>query len=249
MSVATFALGGYRYIEGMFQYSGGSAAQPGFEIVRARFARPRALAEGFRAIEAHLKAAGRPLTAFCACELRSPKPFTEQGFLDFNRGYVQTLERWGIYKDGRNPVARTNVCPAYDAPAEPSFYAFSYTMPARASLGSFIVAGSGEAPEGKGNYRDHMIRPNDVSAEGLRDKMRFVIGEMESRLRALGFAWASAGSTQVYSVQLGVAVHLENEIFAKGAAPGGLSWHFCRPPVAGLEYEMDVRGAAQELLL
>ncbi len=249
MNVASFAAGGYRYIEGMFQYSGGAAAQPGFQIVRVRFVRPLSLAEGFRAIEAHLKAAGRPTTSFCACELRSPKPFSEQGFVEFNRGYVQTLERWGLYKDGRNPVARTNVCPAYDAPAEPSFYAFSYTVPASAPSGSFIVAGSGEAPEGKGNYRDHVVRPDDVSFEGLREKIRFVMGEMESRLRALGFAWANAGSTQVYSVQAGIGAHLEKEIFAKGAAPGGLSWHFCRPPVAGLEYEMDVRGAAQELLL
>jgi len=248
MSVAVFDAGGYRYIEGMFQYSGGAAALPGFEIVRARFASPLALQDGFRAAEAHIKAAGRPLASFCACELRSPKPFTEQGFLEFNRNYVQTLERWGVYKDGRNPVARTNVCPAYDAPAEPSFYAFSYTVPARSPRGSFIVAGSGEAPEGKGSYRDHVIRPGDISLDGLRDKMRFVMAEMESRLKALGFGWPDAGSTQVYTVR-DVGALVEKEIFAKGAAPGGVSWHFCRPPVAGLDYEMDVRGAAEELRL
>ena len=48
MSVATFAAGRYRYIEGMFQYSGGVAAEPGAEIVRARLTRPLPLAEGFR---------------------------------------------------------------------------------------------------------------------------------------------------------------------------------------------------------
>jgi hypothetical protein len=248
MSVAVFAAGGYRYIEGMFQYSGGSAAQPGFEIVRARFMRCLPLADGFRAIEAHLKGAGRPLAAFCACELRSPAPFTEQGFLEFNRAYVQTLERWGLYQDGRNPVARTNVCPAYGAPAEPSLYAFSYTAAARSPRGSFIVAGSGEAPEGRGNYRDHMTRPNDVSLDGLRDKMRFVAGEMENRLKSLGFGWQDAASTQAYTVR-DIGALVDSEIFARGAAPGGLSWHFCRPPVAGLEYEMDVRGAAQEIRL
>jgi hypothetical protein len=30
--------GGYRYIKAVFQYSGGVAAEPGFEIVRARLA-------------------------------------------------------------------------------------------------------------------------------------------------------------------------------------------------------------------
>ncbi len=39
----------------------------------------------------HLKAAGRPLTAFAACELRSPAPFTEGGFRAFNETYVN---RW-----------------------------------------------------------------------------------------------------------------------------------------------------------
>jgi hypothetical protein len=248
MSVAVFAAGGYRYIESVFQYSGGSAAQPGFEVVRARFKRPLPLAEGFKAIEAHIKSAGRPLTSFCACELRSPRPFTEQGFTDFNRAYVQTLERWGVYKDGRNPVARTNVCPAHGAPAEPSFYAFSFTVPSPSANGSFVIAGSGEAPEGKGSYLERMIRPGDVSIDGLRDKMRYVLGEMENRLRQLGFGWDDAGSTQMYTVR-DVGALVEPEIFKRGAAPGGLSWHLCRPPVAGLEYEMDVRGAARELLL
>jgi hypothetical protein len=248
MSVAVFAAGGYRYIEGVFQYSGGSAAQPGFEVVRARFKRPLPLAEGFKAIEAHIKSAGRPLTSFCACELRSPRPFTEQGFTDFNRAYVQTLERWGVYKDGRNPVARTNVCPAHGAPAEPSFYAFSFTVPSPSANGSFVIAGSGEAPEGAGSYLERMIRPGDVSIDGLRVKMRYVLGEMENRLRQLGFGWDDAGSTQMYTVR-DVGTLVEPEIFKRGAAPGGLSWHLCRPPVAGLEYEMDVRGAARELLL
>ena len=248
MSVAVFAAGGYRYIKGMFQYSGGVAAEPGFEIVRARLPRPLPLAEGFRAVEAHLKAVARPPASFCACELRSPAPFTDEGFFEFNQAYVHTLERWGLYKDGVNPVARTNVCPAYNKPAAPSLYAFSYTVPGGARRGSFIVAGSGEAPEGKPNYRDYVIRPNDVSVEGLREKMRFVMAEMQRRLAVLGFGWQDAGATQAYTVH-DIGALVEEEIVAQGAAHSGLSWHFCRPPVAGLDFEMDVRGATQELLL
>src|SRR5207247_10709937 len=78
--VRVFAEGGYRYIKAVFQYSGGVAAQPGFEIERAVLPRPLPLPEGFAAIQAHLERLGRPLTAFCACELRSPAPFSEQGF-------------------------------------------------------------------------------------------------------------------------------------------------------------------------
>ena len=47
-----------------------------------------------------IKAAGRPLTAFGACELRSPAPFTDEGFGVFNREYIATLTGWNIYRDG-----------------------------------------------------------------------------------------------------------------------------------------------------
>ena len=129
--IAVFAPGGYRYVPAVFQYSAGVAAEEGFELERARFMKPVPLTEAFAAVEAHLAAIGRPTTAFAQCELRSPAPFTDQGFIDFNKHYVSTLERWGIYKDGINPVARTNVCPVYDLPAEPSMLAFTYTVPAR----------------------------------------------------------------------------------------------------------------------
>lgn len=246
--VVVFQPGGYRYLSAFFQYSGGVAAEPGFAIERARLARPLPIAEGFQLVEAHLKALGRPSTSFAACELRSPAPFTEQGFIDFNRHYVKTLERWGVYKDGVNPVARTNVCPEHHKPAAPSLYAFSYTVPAQSARGSFIIAGGGDAEEGKDPLKDHIVRPGETSIDAMRDKVRFVVAEMERRLKALGFGWQDALSTQAYTVQdLGALVG--EEIFKRGVAPGGLSWHFCRPPVVGLEYEMDVRGAAREIVI
>jgi len=210
-----FREGGYRFIKAVFQYSGGVAAEPGFEIVRARLAQPLAL---------------------------------EQGFLEFNKIYAGTLQRWGLYKDGLNPVARTNVCPAFEPPAKPSLYAYSYTVPARAGArGSFIVAGGGEAPEGKANYRDFIVRRGDTSPEGLREKVRTVVLEMERRLAALGFSWQDAISTQAYTVH-DIGPLVEAEIVRRGAAAGGLAWHYTRPPIVDLDFEMDVRGAAREIV-
>lgn len=240
---------GYRYLKGVFQYSAGVAAEPGFEIERARFVRLLPLDEGFRAIEAHLVTIGRPLTAFCACELRSPAPFTEEGFTAFNRVYVGTLERWGLFRDEANPVARSNVCPEIEPPATPSFFAFAYTVPARpGARASFLAAGSGEVPEGKGTYRDRIVRRGDTSPEGLREKARFVLGEMERRMAALGFGWTQATGTQLYTVHDAHPIFGE-EIVRRGAAPHGLTWHFARPPVVGLDFEMDVRGVAREIVL
>ncbi len=247
-NVVVFGAGGYRYIPSVFQYSGGVAAEAGYEIERARLAKPLPLAEGFGLVEARLKAIGRPSTAFCACELRSPEQFTEQGFIDFNRHYVQTLERWGIYRDGTNPVARTNVCPQYGQPPVPSLYAFSYTVAAQGKRGSFIIAGSGEAREGTGSYAERTVRPGDTSPDGLREKIRFVMAEMQRRLEALGFGWKDAVATQAYTVR-DIGALVGDEIVKRGAAPGGLTWHLCRPPVVGLDYEMDVRGAAREVLI
>ncbi|MDE0172915.1 MAG: hypothetical protein OYH76_20955 [Defluviicoccus sp.] len=241
----TFEPGGYRYIRGVFQYSGGVAAEPGFAIERARFRRPLSLEEGFAAIEAYLGARGRPTTAFCACELRSPAPFTEDGFAAFNRVYVGTLERWGIFRDGDNPVARSNVCPAVDSPAGPSFHAFSYTVAAGEAAGGFVAAGGADVPEGKANYRDHIVRRGETSPEALREKARFVLAEMEARMQALGAGWADATGTQVYTVH-DPHPFFADEIVARGAAPAGLTWHYARPPVEGLEYEMDVRGVPVE---
>jgi hypothetical protein len=36
------------------------------------------------------------------------------------------------------------------------------------------------------------------------------------------------------------------ELVMRGAAHAGISWHFNRPPVQGLEYEMDTRGVMHE---
>ncbi len=246
-----FAPGNYHHAPGVFQYSSGVIADPGYAIRRVRFLTPLPLAEGFARIEAHLRAEGRPTTAFCACELRSPAPFDDAGFIAFNRVYVSTLERWGIARGDANPVARSNVCPKVAPPAVPSLYAFSYTVPLPAGVPaapSFIVSGSAEAPEGKGGYAGHVIRAGDVSPDGLRDKMRWVLGEMERRMGMLGVGWRDVGSTHVYTVH---DIHplIESELLPRGAAPGGITWHFVRPPVDILDYEMDVRRVFDDRVL
>ncbi|MYE01977.1 MAG: hypothetical protein F4Y03_12010, partial [Alphaproteobacteria bacterium] len=240
--VATFAAGGYRYIRGRFQYSGGVAAEPGYRIERVRFRRLVPLEAGFRRVEAHLEAAGRPMTAFCACELRSPGQFSEEGFVAFNRAYVGTLERWGIFRDEENPVARSNVCPEVNPPAEPGFHAFCYTVPDDGTgAGTFVIAGSGEAPEGPGKYRDRIIRLGDTSPDAMAEKARYVLDAMESRMAALGFGWADATAAQVYTVH---EIHglFGPEIVARGAPPDRNHGPNYPPPVPGRPFEMVVRG-------
>jgi hypothetical protein len=244
VATRSFAPGGYRYIPAVFQYSGGVAAEPGYEIIRVTFRRPLPLAEGFRHAAAIMTGAGRPLTAFCACELRSPAPFTDAGFRAFNEVYVGTLRQWKIYDDANNPVARSNVCPELGKPAEPSLRAFAYTQPSKTTTPTFIVAGSGEAQEGRATYAEATIAPGDTSPSGIRAKADWVMGEMERRLAVLGATWADVSATQVYTVY---DFHPALDMMVRrGAAAHGLTWHHCRPPVTGLDFEMDCRGIAEE---
>jgi hypothetical protein len=243
-----FEAGNYRFIPAVFQYSAGAAALPGYEIERVRFDKWLPLAEGFAAAARYIKDAGRPLTAFCACELRSPAAFTDEGFRNFNQHYVKTLAEWGIYDGTTTPVARSNVCPEIDPPSEPSFYAFSFTRPGTGSSRSFVIAGSGEAQEGAASYAERTVRYRDLSTEGIAEKVRYVVGVMEKRMAEFGYGWKDATATQTYTVH---DIHsvFADAIVRRGGARSGLTWHFARPPVIDLEYEMDCRRVAREMVV
>lgn len=248
MSALGQSAGGYAFAPGVFQYSAGVVADPGHEIVHVRFARPVPLADGFQRIADHLSSEGRPRTAFCACEIRSPGQFSEAGFRAFNETYVGTLTEWGLFADGVNPVARSNVCPEVGAPPTPSFHAFAYARPADDAARTGIVAGSGEVPEGKANYADHIVAPGDVSPDGMRAKAAFVVRQMTDRLAALGLEPADVTAAQVYTVEPWDAL-LADVIRPSGLAGHGLVWHPCRPPIEGLAFEMDCRVVRSERVI
>lgn len=250
--VLTFEPGGYAFQKGGVPYSQGVVALPGFAIVRVRFQRPLPVAKAFPAIAAHLKSQGRPLHALCAAELRSPQPFTLDGFREFNAGYVSVLESWRLYKDGINPVARSNVCPAFEPPAEPSFHAFCYTVPignaaATGAPRTYVIAGSGEWPEDQ-PFPEGIVARGDVSPTGMARKVDYVIRTMRQRAAALSADWSMLTAAQVYTV------HDFHGLLATHFAPAGLTgvgltWQVCRPPILELEFEMDVRSVATERVL
>jgi hypothetical protein len=71
---------------------------------------------------------------------------------------------------------------------------------------------------------------------------------MERRLAALGFGWADTTATQVYTVH-DIHPFLADALVRRGTMASGLTWHFNRPPVRDLEYEMDCRGIASERIV
>jgi hypothetical protein len=99
--------GGYAAAPGWLQYSRGARALPGHAIVRVRFQDLIPLDAGFTRISAWLRDRERPLTSLCACELRSPAQFTEEGFRAFNLRYAETLRATGLASPCITPQARS----------------------------------------------------------------------------------------------------------------------------------------------
>lgn len=251
-SPSIFAPGNFSYLPSVFQYSAGVMAEPGYRLEQIRFKKPVPLQDGFKAVESRLHSLGRPFTSFAHCELRSPKQFDDQGFIDFNKTYVKQLQSWNIYTpavdsaNAINPVARTNVCPEQYGPQEVSMYAFTYSVPSATNQTSFVISGGGDARKGPEPYKDRIIAFGDTSQAGLRKKMAFVIEEMADRLRNFGLKWADVTKVQAYSVH-DIALLVDELLSKPGLIQHGLVWHFARPPVAGLDYEMDLRGSVNEL--
>jgi enamine deaminase RidA (YjgF/YER057c/UK114 family) len=243
------AAGGYRFLSGIRAFSSGTVAMPGWEIVHATLAAPLRWREGFARIDRHLAEAGRPRAALCGVMLRSPAPFTFDGFDAFNEGYRALLDEWKILVDGDNPIPRTNVAPVVGAPAEPALYAFDYTVAGTTPAPTFVVAGAGELRE-RGSGAEGIVRRGETSPDAMREKARFVLGVMQARLHALGGDWDRVTTIDVYTAH---PIHgiVEDEILraAGPAAVHGVRWYPSRPPIQGLEFELDLRGVQREIVL
>jgi len=238
----------YRFLPGIRAFSSGVVAATGWEIVHATLRTPVPWRDGFARIERHLRGLGRPRTALCGIELRSPTPFTFDGFATFNEGYRAVLGEWKILVGDDNPIPRTNVAPVMAAPGEPSLYAFACTVQGTTPAPTFVVAGAGEMRD-RAQGREGIVRVGETSAEAMREKARFVMAIMQERLSALGGAWSRVTAIEVYTAQ---PVHgLLDEILspAGAAAIHGIRWFPSRPPIQGLEFEVDLRGVARELVL
>lgn len=250
MQVIDHPTGGYRFLTGIAPYSAGVCAVPGFAIVRRQFAQPLSLAAGFDALASHLDAMGRPRSALCAMELRIPAPLSFEGFAALNQGYQTTLMDWGLLVDGRNPIARTNVAPAVAAPAQPLLYAFSYTVPAPHAPASLIIAGAGDLVDQADLRPQAIVRPGETSPDALRTKAAVVLQVMSDRLAGLGATWRQVTAVNIYTPH-SLTPLLDSVLLPQlgDAALHGVHWYYSRPPIIGLEFEMDLRRVWQDGLL
>lgn len=95
-----------------------------------------------------------------------------------------------------------------------------------------------------------IVRHGETSPDAMREKARFVMGIMQQRLSALGGDWTRVTAIDVYTAQP-IYSFLVDEILtpAGPAAIHGIRWFPSRPPIQGLEFEVDLRGVGRELVL
>ena len=76
------------------------------------------------------------------------------------------------------------------------------------------------------------------------------MGIMQTRLSGLQMNWADVTTVDLYTVHpLHHLLAEELLIPMQEAARHAVRWYYSRPPISGLEYEMDMRGVRQEFYL
>jgi hypothetical protein len=242
-------VGDYRYLPGIAPFSSGVVAMPGYQMVHTTLRTPIPWRDGFALVDRHLREAGRSRAALCAIELRSPVPFSFAGFDAFNTGYCQLLAEWKLLVGGENPIARTNVAPLVGAPSEPSLYAFTYTAPGMTARPTFVVAGAGEMREPSAGAQG-IVRHGETSPEAMREKGAHVMATMQARLSGLAVGWPDVTTIDVYTAMSLETFLADTVLRPAGAATiHGVRWFPSRPPIVGLEYEMDLRGVVREIVV
>jgi hypothetical protein len=82
----------------------------------------------------------------------------------------------------------------------------------------------------------------------MREKAAYVMSVMQRRLTGLQADWTGVTAVDIYTIHplqpFLAATILE---IMKPATTHGIRWFYGRPPIIGLEFEMDMRGIRREI--
>ncbi|MBN9117570.1 MAG: RidA family protein, partial [Planctomycetes bacterium] len=85
---------------------------------------------------------------------------------------------------------------------------------------------------------------------GIATKAAFVLDLMERRLYGLGADWSRVNAIDVYTAHSLDTVLPQLVLNRAGPASiHGVRWHYSRPPITDIEFEMDLRGTRTEVHL
>lgn len=242
--------GNFQFIRGGAAYSSAVAADPGYAITHVTLSRPLPVATGFDFIHTYLAEQGRPAQAVCAIQLRSPRPLTFDEFGGFNtQVYRPALEQYDLLVDGVSPMTRSNLAVEINPPSEVVLYAFGYTVPAlgQTATRDLVLAGAGDVYDDPANPR-RIVRDGETSDDAMRERTVYVMGQLQKRLGELNAAWADCTAVNLYTVQNVYPFLREVLLEPLGRAQmEGIRWYYMRPPIQGLEVEVDARRVSREV--
>ena len=92
-----------------------------------------------------------------------------------------------------------------------------------------------------------IIRPSDTSPAAMREKAAYVAQVMGERLAGLGGTWDLIDAVDVYTIYPLAEILEEILLPTMGAARRrGVCWHYARPPVSDIDFEMDLHGVVTQ---
>jgi hypothetical protein len=239
--------GAYMILPGGGAFCSGVIPYEGFEIVRVLLRPWIALEQGYSFIENYLKSVGRPVQAFCGIELRVPAPLAMNDWSSFNVPYLAQLRKWGLIFGDQSGVCRSNIALALHPPATTSVCAFTYTAPAPAPAKSKTFFLSGQADI---DASGKAIADSDTGPTAMQKRARYTIDAVGTTLAKLGVSWQDTTQIALFHAHDIPGLWEPKLLGSLGEALSrGVLVYRARPPIAGLEVELEARAVRQEMVV
>jgi len=237
--------GNYRIVPGGSAFCSGVVPMEGHEVVRVLLDPWIPLDGGYAFIENHLKRIGRPVQAFCGIELRVPAPLAMKDWSTFNIPYLEQLRRWGLMFGDYSGVCRSNIALDVHPPQSTMLCAFSYTVPASSRGATFFLSGQADI-----DASGTAIAEGDTSPGAMHSRARYTIDTVASTLAKLGVSWQDTTQVALFHVHDIPDLWGAQLLGSLGEAlRRGILVYRARPPIAGLEVEVEARAVRQELVV
>lgn len=237
--------GAYKILPGGAAFCSGVLPYEGYEIVRVLLRPWIPLEQGYGFIENYLKSVGRPVQSFCGIELRVPAPLAMNDWSSFNVPYLAQLRKWGLIFSDQSAVCRSNIALTLNAPTTTSLCAFSYTSPTSAKNKTFFLSGQADI-----DANGKAIADGDTGPAAMQKRARFTIVTVSATLAKLGVSWHD--TTQVAFFHANDIPDLWEPTLLGSlgeALSRGVLVYRARPPIAGLEVELEARAVRQEFVV
>lgn len=237
--------GNYQILPGGAAFCSGVIPHQGYEIIRVLLRPWIPLEQGYGFIENYLKSVDRPIQAFCGIELRVPAPLAKKDWSTFNIPYLAQLRKWGLIFGEQSGVCRSNIALALHPPATTSLCAFTYTAPTSAKYKTFFLSGQADIDDG-----GKAIAEGETGPAAMQKRARYTIDTVGATLAKLGASWQETTQIALFHVHDIPDLWGAQFLGSLGEALSrGVLVYRARPPIAGLEVELEARAVRHEIVV